>query len=122
MWLGERALAKELWPPSPVILLQTPPCSCQVPMPGYAPEPPNTQTFAGLNAVTPVSSRGRPDSRQRRATVHRPFCQCKTYPPRLLVVQASVLESALTADSVLVMWRGIASACQRPICQRATTG
>jgi len=64
----ETALAVEMPPASPVTLCQVLPTRCQVPSPGLAPGPPNTQTFVGLNAVTPVNRRTSCDSGHVLAT------------------------------------------------------
>jgi hypothetical protein len=74
MSLRDRALAQAMLPPLPVTFVQRLPCRCQVPTPGKAPLPPNTQTSEGPNAVTPVISRVSPDSRNFLATDHEePF-------------------------------------------------
>ena len=97
MLAGDRALAVVIPPARPVTLVHVVPCRCQVPAPGLAPGAPNTQTLAGPNAVTPVSSCGSGVSANCLATAHFVPFQCSTYPPRLLTAQMSALPGALTA-------------------------
>src|SRR5579863_6555440 len=108
----EMALAVEMAPASPVTLCQVLPRRCQVPMPGKAPGPPNTQTSDGLNAVTPVISVASWCSGHVLATDQDVPSQCSAYPVSWLTAQASFGAGVLTAPRVPVSPLGRVAACQ----------
>src|SRR6185437_7133509 len=118
----ERALAVEMAPASPVTLRQVLPRRCQVPMPGNAPEPPNTQTLVGLNALTPVISVASWCSGHVLATDHDVPFQCSAYPVSWLTAQASLLAGVLTAPRVPVSPLGRVAVCQLVPFHRTASG
>src|SRR5215472_13209719 len=125
MFLADRALAWTIPLPGALVTCAHEwPLKCQVPTPGKAPGPPNTQTLDGLSAVTPVSCLGRPffGSGHRLATDHFVPFQCSANPFCRLTAQASLAESALIAPSHPVRPLGSEAARHRPFLHRATVG
>src|SRR5215472_1251733 len=118
----ERALTNVTPPASPVTLCQVIPRRCQVPMPGYAPGPPNTQTSDGLNAVTSVIWVASWCSGHVLATDQDVPFQCSAYPVSWLTAQASFGAGALTEISVPVSPLGRVAACQRVPVQCSASG
>src|SRR5262245_29718640 len=114
MLLADGALASKMFRPAPVTLVQVCPCRCQVPRPAQCAVPPKTQTFVGLNAVTPVTwgPGGPPFSEKDLATVHLPLCQCTTFPT--VTAHASRGPSALTAEMKPITRAGMALTCHLP--------
>src|SRR5580704_907331 len=108
----ERALTKVTPVASPVTWCQVVPIRCQVPMPGKAPGPPNTQTLVGLNAVTSVIWVASWCSGHVLATDQDVPFQCSAYPVSWLTAQASFGAGALTATRSPVRPLGRAAVCQ----------
>src|SRR5215472_13448640 len=118
----ERALTKVTPVASPVTWCQVVPIRCQVPMPGKAPGPPNTQTLVGLNAVTSVIWVGSWCSGHVLATDQDVPFQCSAYPVSWLTAQASSGAGVLTEISVPVSPLGMAVACQLVPVQCSASG